>query len=45
MMTPGTEAPRPGGPGAHRTIDAVPSDVAARPSGGWPTAVHRRTLG
>jgi signal transduction histidine kinase len=44
MTAPGTEAPGPGGPAVPRAVDAVPSDAARCPSGGWPVAVRRRTL-
>jgi len=44
MTAPGTEAPGPGGPAAPRAVDGVPSDADPSPSGGWPVAVHRRTL-
>ena len=44
MTAPGTEAPAPDGPAVPLAVDAVPSDAARCPSGGWPVAVRRRTL-
>jgi len=44
MTAPGTEAPGPGAPAVPRAAEAVPSDAARCPSGGWPVAVRRRTL-